>query len=201
MERYLLDIALAEYNSLNNQILTKTKILFQIYLIYFAVLGVFYGFIFDKGKYDLLIFVPWMSLALFFRVYYDQQIMDLMSRYAKEELIPKQLLPLVTVDKKEEAHENPAIMQWGSFYKIHQPFPFYKISFFLIFVFLSVLPALCYNLGNKPWQNLKIRQLTWIPPFPPINHFIFSILDIIIALTITILIWKIDPDLRKRSRK
>jgi len=129
-ERYFLDIALAEYNSLNSQTLTKTKMLYQIYVIYFTALGVFYGFIFQKLQYDLLIFVPWMSLALFCRVYYDQQIMDLMGRYTKEELIPKQLLPLLTVDQTEESREKPAILQWSKFYKDNQPWVFYKASFF-----------------------------------------------------------------------
>ena len=128
--RYLLDIALAEYATLNSQILTKTKMLYQLYFIYFGLLGVFYGFIFDKKIYELLMLVPWISLALFFRVYYDQQIMDLMSRYAKEELIPKQLLPLLSAGQAEEPHEKPAIMQWGQFYKkINLPL-YIRVPFF-----------------------------------------------------------------------
>jgi len=192
LQRFLLDIALAEYTSLNDQVLTKTKMLYQIYLIYFGALGVFYGYIFNNKIYGLLMLVPWMSLALFFRLYYDQQIMNLIERYVQEQLIPKQLLPLVTAGQAEEPREKPAIMKWTRFY---QPklFPYYKISFFLVFVFLSVGPALWYNASNKPWQNLQICQFTWAPPFPPTEHLIFAILNIGIGVVITCFIWKIDP--------
>lgn len=201
MKKFLLDIALAEYNSLNNQILTKTKMLYQIYLIYLGALGVFYGYIFNKEKYDFLLLVPWMSLALFFRLYYDQQIMDLMSKYVQEELVPKQLLPLVTDEPKEKLLETPVIIQWGRFYKIHQPSPYYKFSFWVIFVFLSIGPAFYYDVSIMPWRNLQICQFSWAPPFPPINHLLFALFNIAIGFWITYLIWKIDPNLRNRGKK
>lgn len=203
MKKLLLDIALAEYTSLNDHILTKTKVLYQIYLIYFTALGVIYGYILIHDKYYyLLMFVPWMSLALFFRLYYDQQIMYLMSRYIKDHLIPEQLDPLVTSEQEEESQKKPVILQWTPFYENKNLSPYYKHSFFLIFVLFSVGPALIYNLINLSCENPWTSQLT--SDIPISSHLILAVVNFIrrhlilaivncgIGLYITFMIRKID---------
>ena len=130
MERFLLDIALAEFNSLRDEILAKMKMLYQIYLIYFAALGLFYGYILNSKIYDLLMIIPLMSLALFLRLLYDQEMMNLIDAYIQNELIPNQLLPLVTARETEESRQGRAIMQWLRFYRENQPCRYYKVSFF-----------------------------------------------------------------------
>lgn len=91
MSRHLLDIALAEFTTLREEILMKLKMFYQMYVIYFSALALFYGYVVNNKQYDFIMVVPLVSLALFYRLFYDQKMIKLIDSYIKNELIPNQL--------------------------------------------------------------------------------------------------------------
>lgn len=185
MSRHLLDIALAEFTTLREEILMKLKMFYQMYVIYFSALALFYGYVVNNKQYDFIMVVPLVSLALFYRLFYDQKMIKLIDSYIKNELIPNQLVPFMRACESEESHRQQTIMQWGKFYDDNKPFPYYKLSIFFVFVIFSILPPLLYNAINLSCERLRIPQLTALPL--PVQ-WVCAALSCLIGFWIT---WKI----------
>ena len=163
MPRDLLDIVLAEYTTLRDEILMKLRMFYQMYVIYFSALALFYGYVVNNKQYDFIMVVPLVSLALFYRLFYDQKMIKLIGNYIENELIPNQLVPLMRACKSEESHRQHTIMKWNQFYADNKPFPYYKLSIFLVFVIFSIVPPLLYSVINLSCGRLQISQLTTLP--------------------------------------
>jgi hypothetical protein len=169
-----LSVALAEFQALRNETDLKLRMFYQIYVIYFSALGLFYGYIFVNDKtVDLILAIPIAALALFYRLLYDQLMIHRIGNYIRSEISEKQI-PAIIDSNPPDCHQNlPAVMQWVQ-YNRSNPLPeYYKRSLFLVFAVLSVVPPILRNLkvllsfvatlqdvhiwGIGPvWHNLKI---------------------------------------------
>jgi len=135
-----LNVVLAEFTALRNEIELKLKMVYQIYVIYFTALGFFYGYVVANQKNDLFLAVPIVSLALFFRLIYDQLVLRKIGDYIRSQISEKQIPSIIGRDE-------PSLMQWSQYYRSSGPMKFYKASYFLIFVLFSVGPAIWHNLN------------------------------------------------------
>lgn len=169
-----LSVALAEFQALRNEIDLKLRMFYQIYVIYFSALGLFYGYIFVNDKtVDLILAVPFAALALFYRLLYDQLMLHRIGNYIRSEISEKQIPAIIDSNPPDCSQNLPAVMQWGQ-YNRSNPLPeYYKRSLFLVFVVLSIVPPILRNLkvllsfvATLPdvhievigpiWHNLKV---------------------------------------------
>lgn len=173
-----LNVILAEYKALRNEITMKLQGVYQIYTLYFVALSLFYGFVFGRAInfYDLVFAIPVVALALFLRLLYDQLIIRNIDNYEKE--LSEVQIPqiLAAISGRKTKTKLPKVMQWLNFYGYKIP-PYYKWSYFLIFPVLSVVPPLWCNIiaiGQKYtlWKGLNDFScscpsitLMWIPPW------------------------------------
>ncbi len=129
-----INVALAEFSALRDEINMKLRMAYEIYTIYFTGLGIFYGYIIGKTEGYLIIGVPIFSLALFFRLHYDQLMIRTIGDY-----INTHISTILSINP------GPFVMQWEQFNKNHHPAPYYKYSIFVTFVLLSAVPAIGYS--------------------------------------------------------
>jgi hypothetical protein len=141
-----LDVVLAEFQSLRNEINIKLQAFYQIYTIYFAALGLFSGYIISKNKFDFLLAVPFVALALFYRIFYDQRMISLIDKYIKESLSEKQLPQILAAIEENCQPELPDVLKWLQFYESNKLPPYYKFSIFIIFIIVSVVMPMYYNI-------------------------------------------------------
>lgn len=146
MSQERLTVALAEYQALRNEIVLKLQTIYQIYTIYFSALGLFYGYIFAKRIPVLILAVPFVALALFLRLHYDQLMIERIAIYIKTSLSETQFPKILAVNSTDACQGLVDVMQWEQ-YNRKNPLPcYYKVSIFIIFVCLSVVPPTAYNL-------------------------------------------------------
>lgn len=138
-----LKVVLAEFQTLRNEVLLKLQMVYQIYVIYFTALGLFYGYVVANKIFDFVLAVPIVSLALFLRLIYDQLVLRKIGNYIKSQISEQQIPSIIGRDQ-------PCLMQWQHYYDKSGPVKYYKASYFIIFVFFSVGPAI--------WHNLNVIQ-------------------------------------------
>ena len=105
-----LNVVLAEFRALRNEIELKLKMVYQIYVIYFTALGFFYGYVVANQKNDLILAVPIVSLALFFRLIYDQLVLRKIGDYIKSQISEQQIPSII-------GGGSPPLMQWHEYYR------------------------------------------------------------------------------------
>jgi hypothetical protein len=138
-----LNVVLAEFQTLRNEVNLKLKMVYQIYVIYFTALGLFYSYTVANKIFDLVLAVPLVALALFFRLIYDQLVLRKIDDYIKSQISEQQIPSII-------GENQPPLMQWLHYYRSYGPRKLYKGSYFMIFVLISVVPAI--------WRNLSVIQ-------------------------------------------
>lgn len=133
-----LNVVLTEFQVLRSEIDLKLKMVYQIYIIYFTALGFFYGYVVGNQKNDLILAVPFVALALFFRLIYDQLVMRKIGDYIKSHISEQQIPSIIGRDQ-------PPLMQWQQYYDSYGPWKYYKWSYLMIFIFVSVGPGIWRN--------------------------------------------------------
>lgn len=133
-----LNVVLTEFQVLRNEIDLKLRMVYQIYIIYFTALGFFYGYVLANQKNDLILAVPFVALALFFRLIYDQLVIRKIADYIKFQISEQQIPSIIGRDR-------PLLMQWQHHHDSYGPWKYYKWSYFIIFVLFSVGPAIWRN--------------------------------------------------------
>ena len=141
-----LNVALAEYQALRSEINLKLQMFYQIYTIYFTALGFFYGYVVVNKILYFIVAVPFVALALFFRLLYDQRVIRLIGEYIKTSLSENQLPKIIAAASPDGCRDLPDVMQWEQYYRTNAPPRYYKASIFIIFVILSVVPPTAYNI-------------------------------------------------------
>ena len=117
-----LSVALAEFQALRNEIDLKLRMFYQIYLIYFSALGLFYGYIVVNKIFDLVLAVPFAALALFYRLLYDQLMIRRIGNYIRSNISEKQIPAIIDSRPPDCRQDLPAVMQWGQ-YNMSHPLP------------------------------------------------------------------------------
>jgi hypothetical protein len=98
-----LDVVLAEYKVLRDELIDLSRLHVQIYALYLSALAVFYGSMFTHKIYDIILIIPILSLTLLFRLIWDQLIITKISHYIKYE-IEGQKIPML-IDKIDNSKE------------------------------------------------------------------------------------------------
>lgn len=137
-----LNVVLTEFRALRDEIHLKLQMFYQIYVIYFGAVGLFYGYVVANKIFDFVLAVPIVSLALFFRLIYDQKLIHLIGKYIKLRISEEQIPAIIDSITPDGRKDLPAVMQWSHYYKANAPWRYYKASMFILFVPLSVGPAI-----------------------------------------------------------
>ena len=143
------NVVLAEYKALRDEIRDKFRLYLEIYSIYASALLIFYGLIFVHKIYDVVMVLPIFSLALLFRILWEQAVIVKIERYIHTEIEEKKIPMLIgKVTEKEVAESSYANlwMGWQHFWR-ETPTPrYYQYSIFMLFSLFSVVPAILYNI-------------------------------------------------------
>jgi hypothetical protein len=110
-----------------NEIDLKLSMVYQIYVIYFAALGFFYGYVVANQKNDSILAVPFVALTLFFRLIYDQLVIRKIGDYIKSQTSEQQIPSIIGRDR-------PPLMQWQQYYDSSGRVKYYKARLLLRFV-------------------------------------------------------------------
>ena len=162
-----LTAVLAEYQALRNEVNLKLHGFYHIYTIYFTALTLFYGYVVANKIVDFVLAVPVVALALFMRLFYDQLMIQRIGNYllsACETQVPK----IIAAASPNTSPDLPEVMQWEQFNR-RDPLPrYYKGSIFVVFIVMSVLPPIAYNLYSiaahctAPYCSALPMCLQWI---------------------------------------
>jgi len=145
-----LEVVLAEYRTLRDEILRKFDLHLQIYSVYTSGLLVFYGLMFVHKVYDVITVVPFFALCFVLRILWEQSLIRKISEYILLEIernkIPM-LVGMVSTSQSQNANYTNLWMGWQHFYAEKTSGPkYYKHSMLVLFVLLSAAPAIIYNL-------------------------------------------------------
>ncbi len=178
-----MDVVLAEYNALREELIDKTRLHIRIYTIYMAALAFFYTSIFVHKIYDIIVIVPIISITLLFRLIWEQLIITKISYYIKFE-IEEQKIPILIgklyMDKEaREGYSNLWLGWQHSYWKIPPP-KFYEYSVIMLFPILSVLPASLYNVYciQTYYLTKPIIILPLVTYLPLIAHIILLMINL-----------------------
>jgi hypothetical protein len=112
-----LNVVLTEFRVLRDEIHLKLQMFYQIYIIYFAAVGLFYGYVAANKIFDFILAVPIVSLALFFRLIYDQKLINVIDKYIKSRISEEQIPAILDSITPNTPNGLPAVMQWSQYYK------------------------------------------------------------------------------------
>lgn len=151
-----LETVLREHAALRQELIDKSKLHVQIYGVYLSALTLSYGWIFTNKIYDIMAAIPVISIALLYRIIWDQLIINEISLYIKHE-IEKQKIPILIGETdqlcKEDDEDHRFSGLWlgwqTSYYKNKHRLPnFYEKSLVMLFVVISSFPPIIYFAYN-----------------------------------------------------
>jgi len=161
-----LDVVLAEYKALMDEIRNRFSLQLQVYSIYASALLLFYGIIVTQGAYDLIMAIPIFSLGLLFRVLWEQVVIREISQYicnAIEEnkipvLVGKVNIEHKEINKNDDLDYRNLWIGWQHYWKATSHHKYYKRSLIILFPLFSVVPSVSYNIYCilAPWLDLRI---------------------------------------------
>ena len=164
-----LDVVLAEYKALRAEITDKFRLYLQIYSIYASALLVFYGLVFVHRVYDLVIAIPIFSLALLFRILWEQTVINHIGRYIRIEIEQKKI-PRLTETMQQNDVQNLSSsklwMGWQHFWHEQaqpQSPAYHKYSLRMLFLLFSVVPAVSYTVYSIIAPLAKLPVVTLLP--------------------------------------
>lgn len=179
-----LNVVLAEYKALRDEITDKFRLYLQIYSMYASALLVFYGLVFVHKVYDLVMAIPIFSLALLFRILWEQTVINLIGSYIRTEIEAKKIPALIRkmdVEKDQKPNDTNLWIGWQHFWQEWEKGPYVKYyhrySLLMLFLLLSVIPAILYNIYNI------IAHFTAIPEVTALNLY-FLVLLLILNLSL-----------------
>ena len=162
-----LDVVLAEYKVLRDELVDLSRLHVQIYALYLSALAVFYGSMFTHKIYDIILIIPILSLALLFRLIWDQLIITKISHYIKYEIEDQKIPMLVDkIDNSKEGEEwrhTNLWLGWQHSYWKSPPPPFYEYSVIMLFLVFSIIPPVVYSIYNIRSQLLGMEVVTKLP--------------------------------------
>lgn len=175
-----LDVVLAEYKALRDEITDKFRLYLQIYSMYASALLVFYGLIFVHKIYDLVMTIPIFSLALLYRILWEQTVINLIGRYIRTEIEEKRIPKLtgkMNAKKDQPLRYTDLWMGWQHFWQESPSPKYHQYSLLMLFLLLSVVPAILYNIYNI------IAFFTTIPEVTILNIY-FLVFVLILNLSL-----------------
>ena len=161
-----LDVVLTEYKALRHETLDKLRLHLQIYSIYVSALLIFYGLIFIHKIYDLIMVIPIFSLALFFRILWEQTVIIKIGQYIRTEIEEKKipmLIGKINVKEDQEFEYTDLWMGWQYFWKKTSYPKYYQYSLLMLFLLFSVVPAVLYNIYSILAPITKMQVITLLP--------------------------------------
>jgi len=161
-----LNVVLTEYKALRDETLDKFRLHLQIYSIYASALLIFYGLIFIHKIYDLIMIIPIFSLALFFRILWEQTVIIKIGQYIRTEIEEKKipmLIGKINVKKDQELEYTDLWMGWQYFWKRTSHPKYYQYSLVMLFLLFSVVPAVLYNIYSILAPLAKMQVITLLP--------------------------------------
>jgi len=161
-----LDVVLAEYKALRDEITDKFRLYLQIYSMYASALLIFYGLIFVHKIYDLIIVIPIFSLALLFRILWEQTVIRRIGDYIHTEMEEKKI-PMLTgkinVKNNQELGYTNLWMGWQHFWNETPHIKYHQYSLLMLFLLFSVVPAVLYNIYNIIAHFTRMPKVTILP--------------------------------------
>lgn len=83
-QHLMMQVVLAEYNSLKNELLQKFRHQLQIYYYMFASIGVLLIIVKENGPYDIILLIPFICAAFAFRYLWEQYIINRIGDYLRK---------------------------------------------------------------------------------------------------------------------
>jgi len=185
-------ILLKEYEMMRLETYHRLSFYFQICQIYTLALTAAYGYVIANKHWDILLLLPWISLALYMRAIWDQKVANFIDQYLREEVESKfHIILSHSVGPKFPALPRLKWKGWFEFYPAQFPTTpsFYKHSLYLIFGPISLFPSITYSLYNifavhLNWDN-KMTEMTYLFS----NNSIFIVMLGASVIFITMFIW------------
>lgn len=174
-----LEVVLTEYKALRDELRDKFRFHLQIYSIFISSLLIVYGLIFSNKTYDLLMAIPIFSFAIFLRFLMEQESIHKISNYIEAEIEEKKIPMLIGKINKEQEGEfiyTNLWMGWQHFWKETPHTRFFRHSSLLIFLGISVLPALFYSAYNILCNLLGMLAVTKLPMIINVIFLVFNFL-------------------------
>jgi hypothetical protein len=168
-----LDVVLAEYKALRDETNDKFRLHLQIYSIYTSSLLIFYGLIVAHETYDLILIIPIFSLALLFRILWEQIVIIKIGEYIHNEIEEKKIPILMgKINKEQDIDYTNLWMGWQHFWKETPHTKYYQYSLFMLFLLFSVVPAVLYNIYSilAPLAGMAVTTIL------PIEVLIFILI-------------------------
>ena len=191
MDKYRdkLDVVLAEYKALRDELIDKTRLQVQIYALYITALVIFYSSIFTHKIYDVVVILPILSCALLFRVIWEQLIITDLSHYIYE--IEDQKIPLLigkinNSRTSQEGEYSNLWLGWQHSYWKKKPHPYYEYSVIMLFLVISILPPLAYTIYSIIAPLLGMPVVTKLP-FMEIHGFLLILNSLLGCYSYTII--------------
>ncbi len=161
-----LDVVLAEYKALMDEIRNRFSLQLQVYSIYASALLLFYGIIVTQRAYDLIMAIPIFSLGLLLRVLWEQVVIREISQYIRN-VIEENKIPVLVgeiniehkeINKNDELDYTNLWIGWQQYWKATSHPKYYKHSLIILFPLFSIVPSLLYNIYSilAPWLDLRI---------------------------------------------
>jgi len=157
-----LEAVLTEYKTLREELIDKSRLHVNIFVAYLSALVLFYGYVASNGFYDLMIVVPGISVAIIYRIIWDQLIISEISTYIKYEIEQQKIPTLLSrikppKDDVEDHKFSNLWLGWQTSYYLNKDRlpPFYERSLVMLFVYISSLPPIVFNIYNISLYRLK----------------------------------------------
>jgi len=166
-----IDIVLAEYKALRDEIILKLRAVYLIYSIYFSSVLLIYTYIISNRLYILFLILPLVTLALFPRLHYDQKMIRMLGHYIHKQIVDRKI-SFLTQGNSDNPYQI-SWLGWEDFHGSNMPFPYYRISFIILFVVVSICPAMLHSGASiyGYFRNLYILEIITPPSF---YHYLSS---------------------------
>jgi len=88
-----LKIAMTQYKILRHEAMERLKLQLQIYPLALTAISLLFGYVIEKGKYDALLILPFITILLAYRWLWDVRLLDTKRKYLlkmEKEIFPEQ---------------------------------------------------------------------------------------------------------------
>jgi hypothetical protein len=186
-----LRIVLEELKYLRAELLQKFSHHIQLFAIVPTVLAFASGYIITQKCYDLLYIIPIFTLPITFRYLWEQQVIVIITKYIRDELIEKRLTDIVGIRAESVCDYERYWLGYEHYWmfwetkkmrELHWPL-YFKHAAFLAFVFIPFFPCLMYSALLLSQNFLIDLGLSSYMPWP--IHLIISIIYLVLSIYIS----------------
>lgn len=174
-EQNALNIILHEHTTIREEVNKRLGFYFHLFEIYVLLIAGVFGFLLQTGNYDYLLLLPVLSLALFYRLMWDQQMAWLLGDYVIQVIEPR-LEKFVGKAPEIDCNGEPCVRSWFGWLdyfppRIRKMPKGYKHSAAIIFLGLPLGASLAYSVWHLFTVFTSVPSVTKLPQSIHLSFF------------------------------